>query len=96
MLPITLTAIALAVLISSSATSSVGSPKFINEFALDELTNADGSYQPFNFATHSRPINLMSWQQAQQQQHAGNRVQLPGKLHLHDIAAIGTVKHGQD
>lgn len=93
MLPITLTAILLAILISRSSTSPASNSKFISEFALDELTNADASYQPFNFAPHSRPISLIGAQlQSQQQlQHPSNRVQLLGKseVHLHDIPAIG-------
>lgn len=94
MLPITLTAILMAIIISRSVSSPASSSKFISEFALDELTNADASYQPFNFAPHSRPISLIGaqLQSQQQQQHPGNRVQLLGKsaVHLHDIPAIGT------
>lgn len=85
MLSIPLTAILLTVLINRSATLP-SSSKFISEFALDELTNADASYQPVNFATHSRPISLLG-SQLQPQQH---RAQLLGKsARLHDTPAIG-------
>lgn len=83
MLSITfVTSLLMAVLVNRSATLTNGA-EFINEFALDELTNADEKYQPLSFAAHSRPLGLVAThlqqQQHQHQHQLPNQVQLIGK-----------------
>lgn len=80
----------LTVVALSWATMPNGSAeaKYISEFTLDDLTNADASYQPINFGVHpsgrsvaiggdSNTATSQQHQQQQQQQHP-NRLQLIG------------------
>ena len=66
--------------------------KYISEFTLDELTNADASYQPFSFSAHSGGAK-----NAQQQQLHQNPVQMIGKFTFekHDHCACVCVQSQQ-
>lgn len=62
-------------LIVAGLLNGASSAKYISEFTLDELTNADASYQPVNFAAHNLAAKYAAGSQASSGSIDGSPVQ---------------------